>query len=491
MFGGMKGAGKPFARSLPVWVACLTAVLLAVACLAVATARPAVAQAAVARGIADSTLTTTNADATTQKSTLDEIHQLGAAYVRIFVSWALAAPSTQPAAQTDPAFDISSSSYMQIVQSAIQQAHDDGLKVIVTIFQTPPWASDSTLWPDGVYQPNVVMKDADLQYFGAFCQQFGAQFAGEVAAYECWNEPNLGMYLYPQRYNGDDNFAAEHYLAMLKAFYPAVRAGSETGGYASAKVIGGATAPTGINGNTPPQVFASWLAKHNAGAYFDIYSHHPYSPGGNRNLAPGSQPSFPATTVTLGNLSTLLKLFPKKPFWLTEYGYQTAPCRTFGDQYVDQITQASYLHSAYAYVAAHYPQVSMLLWFLVRDVPPAPSQPADLGFYTGLDTTSGAHKRAWFVFAGHNSLTITAPTSVKRGAAIGLGGTLRCLDSAGGKPLVLQSHMVGKPWANGRTFKTNSSGGFGLTGLRPKSTTWYRVSWQGVVASKSVCVKVR
>ena len=54
---------------------------------------------------------------------------------------------------------------------------------------------------------------------------------------------------------------------------------------------------------------------------FDAYSHHPYAVGGTKNIAPEAQPRNPNLTVSLGNISTLLKIFPNKPFYLTEYGY--------------------------------------------------------------------------------------------------------------------------------------------------------------------------
>ncbi len=479
------------ARPWPVLAGCSIAILAVAATLAAGAARPAAARAAVARGIADPSLTTLTTDQATQfsnqQATLAGIQLVGASYVRIFVSWALAAPATQPVATTDPAFSMSSA-YMQGVDNAITLACNDGLKVIVTFYQVPPWASDSEYWPNNTYEPNVAMKDDpdDLAYFGQFCQQFADRYAGKVVAYECWNEPNLNLYLTPQRIGGDTHFAEVHYLAMLKVFYAGIKAGDP-----NATVVAGATGPTGSGTNTPPQAFALWLEQHGAGPYFDVYSHHPYSPGGNHNLAPEAPPQFPSTTVTLGNLSTLLRIFPKKSFWLTEYGYQTAPCRVFSDQYVSQISQADYLERAYAFVAKKYPQVKLLMWFPLKDVAAPAGKPADYGFYTGLDTVSGAHKRAWYAFAGHNRLTITAPSSVKREARVTLSGTLTCVVPTLNIPLELQSHLAGKGgWHNVKLLRTSSMGQWIIASLRPKATTYYRVSWLGVVSSRSARVRV-
>ena len=99
--------------------------------------------------------------------------------------------------------------------------------------------------------------------------------------------------------------------------------------------------------------------------------------------------------MTLYNLRTLLRLFPGKPFYLTEYGYNTRPNLIFG-LFVDEAVQARYLTAAYRY-AARYPQVKLLVWFLVRDVKPG-SGAANLGVYTGLRRPDGSRKPAWYAF---------------------------------------------------------------------------------------------
>ena len=131
--------------------------------------------------------------------------------------------------------------------------------------------------------------------------------------------------MYPQRTANDAYFAARTYLRMLKAFHAGVQRGDP-----DVRVVAGATAPIGLNDSlrTSPQRFARFLKGHGAGAYFDVYSHHPYTPGGTVNSAPDGRPNDPSTTVTLYNLRTLLRLFPSKPFYLTEYGYNTETAST-------------------------------------------------------------------------------------------------------------------------------------------------------------------
>ncbi len=158
---------------------------------------------------------------------------------------------------------------------------------------------------------------------------------------------------------------------MLKAFHAGVQRGDP-----DVRVVAGATAPIGLNDRyrTSPQRFARFLKANGAAAYFDVYSHHPYTPGGTAQSAPDGMPNDPSTTVTLRNLPTLLRLFPSKPFYLTEYAYNTRSTIQFGLT-VTPVEQAIYLRRAYAYVQ-RFRQVKMLVWYLVRDTPPPPGSGA-------------------------------------------------------------------------------------------------------------------
>ena len=155
--------------------------------------------------------------------------------------------------------------------------------------------------------------------------------------------------------------------------------------------VAGDTSPVGLNDphRTSSLRFARFFRQAKAGRYLDVYSHHPYTPHGSINSAPDQPPNDPSTTVTLSNLRSLLRLFPTKPFYLTEYGYNTQPNPSIG-LYVSQATQARYLKAAYRY-AARYPQVKLLVWYLGRDARP-PGAVADQGVYTGLRRPNGERR---------------------------------------------------------------------------------------------------
>jgi len=438
----------------------------------------------VARGVADSAITSMTADQ--QAAALHEIrYELGGSYVRFFVSWAAAEPQQ---GAYDPA-----SAYMTGVASAVSLARQNGLRVMITFQDVPKWASDQKYWDWGNwpvgYKPYVAMSTTPgLPAFGAFCQAVATQFRGQVYAYEAWNEPNLFLNLFPQSTPQDKNFGAHLYVKMLRKFSAGIRAGDR-----AALVVAGGTSPRGSFGHsqyaTPPQQFAAVIKAAGVSSLFDAYSHHPYTPGASRRLWPEAAPRDPKTTVTLQNLGTLLKLFPKKPFYLTEYGYQTAACQSFTGQHVDQITQASYLKRAYAY-AARYPQVKLLMWFLLKDHKP---QDPYQGFYTGLRTADGTAKRAWYAFARGNRLTLSAPASIKSGAALRLTGQVSCasVGALPGKPLVVERrHGSRGSWSTVKTVYSGAAGAYTVQ-LQPKASAYYRVTWRGVVTSSTRYVRVK
>ncbi|HEY5473879.1 MAG TPA: hypothetical protein VIK32_11885, partial [Candidatus Limnocylindrales bacterium] len=352
-----------------------------------------------------------------------------------------------------------------------------------TFYGVPRWASAQRFWQQtGGYHTKDAMSIWSLDAFRAFCDDVAGQLYGQVYAYECWNEPNLASRLFPQRTAHNKNFAADLYVKMLRHFSAGIHAGD-----AGALRVAGATAPHGYNSisSTSPRRFAARIKAKGAASLFDAYSHHPYMPGASPRLWPEAAPGSPNTTVTLQNLGTLLKLFPKKPFFLTEYGYQTAPCVWFSGQYVNQITQANYLRRAYAFVA-RYPQVKLLMWYLLKD---HMGSPPSRGFYTGLRTAGGAAKRAWYVFARGNRLTLIAPASIKRGSVLTLTGQLSCLSVGGlnGKQLVVQRHLPGRAWSTVKTVYTrtvNTVAGLYTVRLSPRRAFHYRVKWRGVVTSR-------
>ena len=427
------------------------------------------------RALADFRFESSLADQAVRTSTIGDFSDLHTRWVRLDVFWSAVEPTS---GVYDPI-------QLALLDASVDELRAAGIKVMFTVYGLPVWAQDHSYGGfSGAAQP---IRDDALDDFGRLGEFLASHFSGRVRALECWNEPNLWPFLYPQRTADDAYFAPRLYLRMLKAFYAGVQRGD-----AEMLVVAGATGPLGPNdrNRTSPQRFAAFLADHGAAAYFDVYSHHPYTPGGSLHPQPEAAPSDPTTTVGLQNLPTLLRLFPTKPFYLTEYGYNTSYTVVMGIT-VDQTRQAEYLRRAYAYVA-RYRQVKLLCWFLVWDAAPLDGKPHEYGFYTGLRNVNGDRKLSWFAFAGGNRITIDAPSRARLGRVIRIGGKLTnsSVGALSGRRLVLQSRRLGG--GSWRTLGDATTGRYGTyhIDVKPAGSRVYRVVWRGVKTSATRTVIV-
>lgn len=463
----------------------------ALLCAAFWLAAPAPAAATVQRAVADTQILAGSDEQHLQGA--DELaHELHASTLRIDLLWSQA--ETSRGVYDD-------AGYLGRVVHLVQAARAQDVQVIITVYSVPEWASDSTFWgkpPSAAYagyQAFYPMTAAGLDDFELFTRHLATLLQGEVFAYECWNEPNLWPFFFPQQRGGDGLFAAHTYVKYLKRFSAGIRAGDP-----QALVIAGATGPGGDNDRyrTAPQRFATVLesaddAWNSAGhpyPLFDGYSHHPYSIGGTKAIGPDSPAANPGDTVNLANIATLLKILPDKPFYLTEYGYNTELSSSFAVA-VSEVDQARYLKQAFRLASRHH-QIKLLAWFLLSDWSTKGDQYSSGGVYTGLHRLGGGAKRAWYAFARGNKITIRAPLSARRGALVHLRGSYTCTAVGGvkGKPLLLQGRWASGSWVTLRTLTTGENGSYGASVKLGRSTR-YRLVFQGVVTSAAVLVRAR
>lgn len=351
------------------------------------------------KGVIDYRIERANVDPVACAPIIADIGSAGlhARWTRVMVHWNALQPSRPTA--TSAGYD---ESYLSRLDTVIAAFRDAGVKVILTPVDVPAWASDHRLWKSppkgykkGVYQPFYALDTRDPGVVGAF-GDLGRTLATRyrplgVEHFEVWNEPNTGLFLYPQRLGSSSTWGVRVYAIMLKAYSKGVRSVMP-----KAVVIAGATSPRGGNDkySTSPQAFAKALLRRGVSSYFSAYSHHPYTPGGSKYGAPDRPPNTSWNTVTLYNLSTLTKLMPKKDFYLTEYGYSTKYSYLFG-YVVSEATQARYMKKAYAMLRSN-KRVRALIWYLYQDWGVS-GQPYN-GVYTGLVSLKDRRKPSWNTF---------------------------------------------------------------------------------------------
>lgn len=263
---------------------------------------------------------------------LDTLVDHGVTWVRIDVGWSM----VQPKAGTMDAWGVA------LVDKVFRMARKRGLHILATFWRTPAWASGKT-------DRNVFPLAFD-DYANAL-EWCARKWAGTVAAWEIWNEPNAAEFLDPPD--------PTKYAQLLRAAFPAVKRGDPN----ALVVFGG-----------PMFVDTDWIARvYHAGGkpYFDVMAVHPYQ--GNA-AKPPSDPDR-GRRERLLHTDALLALMrghaDSRPVWFTEFGWSThantsnMPVWFLG---VDEQTQARYLAESLELISKRYPQVTHAFWYTSRDL---------------------------------------------------------------------------------------------------------------------------
>lgn len=277
--------------------------------------------------------------------------EAGANVIRVIANWATIQPRV-------------SSYRFNWLDDTVWQAQQRGMRVLLTIWGTPPWASRT-------HKPNAAPNPKTL---GKFCGVLATRYNGRtgrppVTLFSIWNEPNLAQFLSPQ-YNSKGRDLAPHlYAGMVRSCYGAIKKANPT-----AVVAVGETSPRGtdhprkgIQQSHSPGRFAQLVAADKPRIHFDVWAHHPYGSG----FTGSATVPFRWPNVSIANLpqleANLKKWFHKStvPLWITEFAYQTAPESPRALTYAQQ---ASYLRAAFDKAVA-VPQVQMFIWFVYRDTP--------------------------------------------------------------------------------------------------------------------------
>jgi hypothetical protein len=288
-----------------------------------------------------------------------QLENAGVKWVRLNLNWDYVEPSP----------GVYDAQNLAMYDNAVRESQANGLKIVMLVSRSPQWASGST---------NLDAPPRDPARYAHLVNFLAKRWGDAVAAYEVWNEENQQRF-WPAP-GGPDPAA---YVALLKAAYPAIKAGNSH----ALVVFGGVT-------NDYAYVSRAYAA--GAKRFFDVMSDHPYS----CSLSPDRfslstsgriQPSgflayreLHRTMVSNGDGA--------KPMWFTEFGWST----TSGPCGVSEQLQAAYLTRAYQLMARD-PYVQVGIWYDWRNnYPYADADAYEARF--GLFTSTWAPKPAYYAF---------------------------------------------------------------------------------------------
>jgi cellulase (glycosyl hydrolase family 5) len=294
------------------------------ALLAAALVFPIGAQAAEKGVVPDLTWAISDAD---QDRTAAALSDVGARWVRLTANWADAEPTKGQYNDW----------WLKHYDRAISLARNAGAKIILMSYQSPSWASGSSVKETPPKNP------ADYANFMRF---LATRYAGRVEAYEVWNEQNIDRFW-------STGVNAAQYVSLLKPSYSAIK-----GADPNAKVVFG-----GLSTNDYRYLESAYAA--GAKGHFDVMSVHPYTCNTSPDVVKrdGSGRMTRDTYLAYREVrASMAAAGDAKPIWFTEFGWST----TTGNCGVSEATQASYLTKAFQ-LAEQDPYVEVGLWYNFRN----------------------------------------------------------------------------------------------------------------------------
>jgi hypothetical protein len=460
----------------------------------------------------------------TRNATLDEMRGLGADVVKISISWRALANGGKPANPEDPnAYPAAAwAPYDAAIQGAVQR----GLGVFLNINGgAPDWAVSKGSTPPGAYRPNATefghfAKAVGQRYSGSFAPAGGtpptgggggtapqpcivpplcgtaagnavaslftgastpapnAQAAASnlpaVKLWSVWNEPNLPVFLLPQRSSTKSHYPVSP--TLYRNLYRNAYAGLTATGHGNDTILLGELLPVGKSSKTPrssirPLEFLRELvcvdrryhtykganAKARGCTGFKAIpisgiAYHPYALAGGPTKRPPS-----SDDATIGTLSRITKVVdrlrarkrfsgPKRPpLWLTEFGVQTDPPDYLFGAPIKRVP--TYLGQAERIAARNSRVFTYSQYPLVDDRTTS-------GFQSGLRFNNGQEKPGIY---SEYKLPIYVAKSGR--SAVSFWGGVRAADNGGSVTLYSRVGSKGKFKAM-KTAKLNSRGYF-------------------------------
>ena len=266
------------------------ALVVALAAVAAVAMAPAASARVPLRGVALHSLWAQFSDNDMDRE-LDLARAAGSSLVRVDVAWA--SLEVKGKGQL-------SDWYLRRIDRFVNGASARGMKVVVTLWASPCWASSA---PDDVKagcgqdwnQGSVVYPPSNPADFGDIEGWLTKRYGTKLAALEVWNEPNLSIDMF---WKASDRAAA--YAKLVR------------GSYARAKFWGNPAVPIVIGGLVRPDIaFLKALYANGIRGFYDGVSIHPYG----IELSTAKLNAFRVAQRSAGDSA---------PLWITEFGAPTS-----------------------------------------------------------------------------------------------------------------------------------------------------------------------
>lgn len=258
----------------------------------------------------------------------------------------------------------------------IEETAAHGLRLIAVLDRSPAWARPSED-ADTPWAPPQERAD-----FGRFVAAFAGRYAGRIAAYQIWDEPNIAPHW------GARPIDPGAYLGLLREGFYQARAADPR-----AVVLLAALAPNDEPGgaNLGDLAFLDQVYTLGGRAWFDAVAAQPYG------VADAPDPANPRGWGRAASLRAVMERHGDSatPLWITAFGWNALPPGWSGASspwgQVAESTQAAYVRSAVAHAKREWPWLGPLIWAELQ--PNAPADDPRHGF--ALWEADGSPRPAW------------------------------------------------------------------------------------------------
>lgn len=251
--------------------------------------------------------------------------------------------------------------HLEAADRIVDEVEKRGMSLVARLTDTPEWAFSADLDPDTF----VDAPPTDFADYANFCGTIATRYAGRIAAYQVWNEPNLS-----REWGGRPPDAAG-YVGLLKACSEAIRAADP-----DAIIISAGLAPTGTFDATaiPDDVYLQRMYDAGFQQYVDVVGVH--APGySNPELSPGeAQRQGSQRFFTFRRIEDLRKIMvangdAARQMAILETGWTRDHVNPAYSWFaVNEKTQARHLVAAYQYAADHWrPWVGLMSAIYIPD----------------------------------------------------------------------------------------------------------------------------